>query len=261
MDYCNPGAELDGRAVTDTTLRCSVTQGGVMGTLDHPVLPPMLYRFRPLRDEHQVRQEISAIRDQYIWCSTYRGMNDPMEGFYEPSRRLTKETRFSQLARDTYYEKRQIGICCFTDVRDNELMWSHYASNYSGICVAYNPKSLLEGLPRHAHLVRLSYGNSPPPMGVHDVRNTNEAAIRILSHKKANWVYEREWRVLAGLDRVDLQAPRCIREVYFGHRIQPHVRALLTDALGRLPIQIFEMRVSGYSHSWTKIKRVGEVIE
>ncbi|MGY3034301.1 hypothetical protein ACVIIV_003471 [Bradyrhizobium sp. USDA 4354] len=41
--------------------------------------------------------------------------------------------------------KPKIGICCFSDTNDNELMWAHYAANYSGICVAYLAERLTSG--------------------------------------------------------------------------------------------------------------------
>lgn len=230
-----------------------------MAVLDPPVLPAMLYRFRPLRDD-TLAHEISAIREEYIWCSTYRQMNDPMEGFYEPSRRLQRRTRFTRLAKEILDEKRGLGICCFTDIKDNELMWSHYASNYAGICVGYSPTTLIKGLPPNAHVVKVSYGNTPPPVGIHNVRSANEAGIRILSHKKANWIYEREWRVLGTQGRINLLEPRCVREVFFGSRILPQHSLKLRQNLDNLPIQISEMKVSGYTHSWTRIKRVNEVI-
>jgi hypothetical protein len=79
-----------------------------------------------------------------------------MEGFYRPSQRVQNLDAYAQLAHDLFGQKQAIGACCFSDIHDNELMWTHYAGNYSGICVSYRARKLLEGLPDHAHLVRLS---------------------------------------------------------------------------------------------------------
>jgi hypothetical protein len=124
--------------------------------LERPVLPPYLYRYRKINSA-VVYQEVDAIRETYLWYSTYKAMNDPMEGFFEPNRRFLKDDNYNRASQDISYQKIQIGICCFSDTCDNELMWSHYTENYSGICIGYAPKALLSGLPNNSRLVRVAY--------------------------------------------------------------------------------------------------------
>ncbi len=50
----------------------------------------------------------------------------------------TSEPAWRQTYREILNAKRAIGIACFTETYDNELMWAHYAHNYSGICIAYS---------------------------------------------------------------------------------------------------------------------------
>jgi hypothetical protein len=66
-------------------------------------------------------------------------MNDPMEGFYAPSTRFQNQSDFRNAARRIFDEKQGVGICCLTDTHDNELMWTHYAENYRGICIGVSP--------------------------------------------------------------------------------------------------------------------------
>jgi hypothetical protein len=169
--------------------------------LDLPILPPYLHRYRKINDE-TIDQELAAIKQKYLWFSTYKEMNDPMEGFFEPTGRFQKETNYKRAVRDIYDEKIRIGICCFSDTHDNELMWSHYTDNYSGICVGYAPANLIEGLPNDTRLVRVAYGTKPPDITGSDASDPRKAAIKVLSHKKASWLYEREWRVLGPIHRV-----------------------------------------------------------
>jgi hypothetical protein len=225
----------------------------MVAKLDQPVLPPYLYRYRKITDD-LLDQEIEAITQQYLWCSTYRAMNDPMEGFYEPTSRLQKDSRFRHVVRQILDSKLAFGICCFSDTKDNEVMWAHYASNNAGICVAYRPTVLIEGLPEGAHLARLSYGGAPPAINQADAFDVKSAAIKILSHKKANWIYEREWRVLGPLQRVDIGSKGCIGEVYLGSLMQPAHRVKITNAFQGGKIKLFEMRVQQYEHKWTELK-------
>jgi hypothetical protein len=221
-----------------------------------PILPPYLHRYRKI-DDGTIDQEIAAIIETYLWFSTYKEMNDPMEGFFEPARRFQKDSNYARAARDIYYEKIRIGICSFSDTHDNELMWPHYTRNYSGICVGYAPQNLIDGLPNHAHLVRVSYGAKPPDISATDAANTNRAAIKVLSHKKASWQYEREWRVLGPTGRLNIRSKACVRDVRFGMNIKPEHKAKLLAALRGHPIRIAEMeRVSDYSHNWMKVQNI-----
>lgn len=114
-----------------------------MAHIDPPVLPPRLYRYRKVPSLELVERELSAISKDYLWCSHYRGLNDPMEGIYGASIWLTQQPTFKRLVGDIRNQKSSLGICCFSDTYDNELMWAHYTDNYSGICVEYSTKQLL----------------------------------------------------------------------------------------------------------------------
>ena len=220
--------------------------------VDKPVLPPVLYRYRGLREDDQdcLAREIDAIRNQTLYCSRYKALNDPMEGFFEPSLRFQQDTAFSKAARRMVFDAKQdIGICCFSDTYDNELMWTHYARNYTGICVGYRTKELIEGLSDRVHLVRVAYDSTPPKLGKSDW-NAYLMAIKILSHKKANWIYEREWRLLADIGPLRIESARCIVELRLGSRLSPQHRELLLEAFRDSGIKISTMTVNDYTHRW-----------
>jgi hypothetical protein len=133
-------------------------------------------------------------------------------------------------------------------------MWAHYADNYSGICIEYDARTLLDGLPDHVRLVRLAYGDSPPTIAEADALNTTTAARKILSHKKLNWAYEREWRVLGRNGINEYGDERCVKAVYFGSRIDSVHRVEMIDALKDLHIAFFDMKVAGYEHKFSPLE-------
>src|SRR5262245_23966877 len=161
-----------------------------MAELARPVLPEFLYRYRSIPSPAVLRRELAAITQQRLWFSRYEILNDPMEGFYQHSRGAAKSNDVEEKANLLLREKAKIGICCLSDTKDNELMWTHYAGNYMGICVGYRTQRLLEGLSSEVHLVRLAYGGSPPEISDTDMNDHPTTAIKILSHKKSNWIYE-----------------------------------------------------------------------
>ncbi len=136
-------------------------------------------------------------------------------------------------------------------------MWSHYTVNYSGICVGYVPQHLIDSLPYNAHLVRVAYGTKPPDINAKDGANPNGAAIKVLSHKKASWLYEREWRVLGPIHRVDITSKDCLREVRLGMNMNPDHKYKLLAALSGRAVRVEEMeRVSDYSHKWFRVQNI-----
>ncbi len=230
-----------------------------MAQIDPPPLPPRLYRYRDVSSVELAAQELDAISNGYLWCSRYRDLNDPMEGIYGTSPWLAKQLRFNNLAGEILNHKRSLGICCFSDNHDNELLWAHYAKNYSGICVAYSTRELRSGLDDDVHLVRVAYDGSPPRIGKDYQQHPQRAARTILSHKKSCWLYEREWRLLTNSNAVDVPGRLkiakggSVKAVYLGPRIENEARAKLVEDLTRIKIPIHTMKVSGYEHEWAPL--------
>jgi DUF2971 family protein len=156
-----------------------------------PDLPPRLYRYCRLGRPNDVYNEISAFQQRYVYASTYKRMNDPMEGFYEPIGRSKNKPRWRELYREILNAKRATGLACFSETLDNELMWAHYAENYSGICIGYSAAKLRDNLPDSARLVRVAYAESPIYLSKYDRGDIIKAAQKILSQKKFNWAYHR----------------------------------------------------------------------
>ena len=71
-----------------------------MANLRQPILPHRLYRFRALRDKQDLRREIASIQENYLYCAGFSQMNDPMEGFFNPSKRLGRNSNYGTTIRD-----------------------------------------------------------------------------------------------------------------------------------------------------------------
>jgi len=81
--------------------------------------------------------------------------------------------------------KSKLGIACFTETHEDVLMWAHYASSYSGMCLSYSGYELEKGLSDRVNLVRLAYVDGVPVLEPRHASRTDKAAIQILSQKKA----------------------------------------------------------------------------
>jgi hypothetical protein len=200
-----------------------------------------------------VQQEIDSILKKYLFCSSFTRMNDPMEGFYRPSKVLSGKSDYKDIVREITDIKSNVGIACFTETYEDVLMWTHYAGNYTGICLAYSTKELLAGLPNHISLVRLAYVDEPPLINPSQITNVGNAATRILSQKKYNWAYEREWRILGSVGPVEIGRTQAIKAVYFGSRVELQHRQKILSRIQGTGIKAYMMEVEGYDHTWEPI--------
>lgn len=176
-----------------------------------------------------------------------------MEGFYTPSEHLESESDYKFIISQIATQKLKIGLACFTETYENVLMWSHYAGNYTGICLSYDTQDLISGLPDSVKLVRLSYVDEPPVIYPDHVRNTQNAAVRILSQKKYNWAYEREWRILGPIGKIEIGRVQAVKEIYFGSRVALRHRQKILSRIQGTQIRAFMMDVDGYEHTWQPI--------
>jgi hypothetical protein len=81
-------------------------------------------------------------------------------------------------------------VLCLTTKPDNLLMWAHYASNHSGICIGFD-----SGLPPFDAAREVKYAEERPSVAVlHQDRPYAEVLEQVLFTKSRHWEYEAEWR-------------------------------------------------------------------
>ncbi len=131
-----------------------------MASIKNYVTPNRLYRYRSLEN---FERETEAIEKGYLFCAAYQKLNDPMEGRFAPSGRLRRNSAEHRAVREAVIEnKAQIGMCSFSEVYDHELMSTHYADRFRGICVSYNLGQLLKKLGGGYEFMRLYYNEVEP---------------------------------------------------------------------------------------------------
>lgn len=109
------------------------------------------------------------------------------------------------------------GVFCFSMVKDNILLWSHYANSHKGFCVGFNPVKLFYELFQNGvggGYVRYS-NDYPVIMPGTDVMEQ----IYIQVNTKSNcWAYEEEYRMdrFKGAKSKVVVQGSCIEEVNLG---------------------------------------------
>ena len=221
-----------------------------MARIDSYVQPQRLYRYRLFKN---LDRELEAIKEGYLYCARYMNLNDPMEGLFASGHLLREHKHFHEIREAIISTKSQIGICSFSEVYDHELMWAHYASQFTGICVGYSLSRLLKSLADNITFVRMSYNEKVPT--IH--RPRMEAGLQarmVLSNKNYRWLHEREWRLFATPGKAEYGDISCVTHVYLGSRMEPRSRERIKNELLPLRIRVSEMTIDKYSISF-KTKR------
>jgi hypothetical protein len=220
--------------------------GEPVAIIDSYVKPPKLYRYRSLAE---FDREVEAIERGYLFCAVFTTLNDPMEGLFSSSRHLRESDGYRTIRNAILENKSQLGMCSFSEVRNHELMWAHYAHQFSGICIAYSFSKLLKCLPEDISFVRMFYNETEPT--IHRTRKEpSNLAKMVLSYKNYRWLYEREWRMFAPQGRAYYRNTSCVTDVYLGSRISDAHREETTNRLKPLKIKLRNMTIKKYSISF-----------
>ena len=100
-----------------------------------------------------------------------------------------------ETSRDRDRLRRMLGICCFSEKRDNILMWAHYAKQHTGFCLEFDiDNDFFRPITR---AIKVEYDSLLPEIDIMQLRNypRNELAEKLLT-KANDWEYEKEWRIV-----------------------------------------------------------------
>ena len=143
-----------------------------------------------------------------------------------------------------------LAIDCF-----NLLMWSHYASNEKGICIAYD-FSDEEYFKQHSSILPIIYYNKRPQipwescLAYYDNPQAilGEVTEGLLTKSKA-WEYEQEWRVIVPKDAGQYFKMPPIKCIYLGNKIEADYKQKVLDIARERNIPVYQMHLNSTSYT------------
>ncbi|HUW18561.1 MAG TPA: DUF2971 domain-containing protein [Sedimentisphaerales bacterium] len=92
-------------------------------------------------------------------------------------------------------QTKKLGICCFTEIKDNILMWAHYAKQHTGFCLEFDVNNdFFRPLMR---AIRVEYATTLPIINVLRLDTYPKGKLgETLLIKATDWRYEQEWRIV-----------------------------------------------------------------
>lgn len=187
-------------------------------------LPKVIYRYMPYH--HERISDLLQNGKLFMPCPAM--FNDPFDCSF--NKQVNKE-----------FEKYAIG--CFSDKRDNILMFSHYAEKHTGFCVGFNTIAFVESLesrnpPLLPSLRSVFYFKKLPPLSIE-----NRPAL-CATCKDEIWSYEREYRIfMENPENNNFPAPSAtfafdrnsIAEIIYGCKMEDRVLAECKKLVSDLP--------------------------
>lgn len=145
-------------------------------------------------------ESLDSKQTLYLFLYYYSNLkNNPkeipkiIEEYYDDLYKIQSEY---QLKMNKLYQQ-SIFISCFSEKKDSILMWSHYASNHTGICIEYDFKQCGSDhfLTKNLHPVIYS-----PKIFDFTAYKESENRINVTTNasltKSEIWSYENEWRLI-----------------------------------------------------------------
>lgn len=143
--------------------------------------------------------EIKRILNDHIEADIFEYESDEI-AFYPTSERRINVGGDLFYASD--FKKGIPEVCCFSEINNSILMWSHYANNHKGICLSFRSKLIEERhcleLDSHDYpFIEVFYSkNTPSAVNMLEKEERGRKLSEFLITKHSDWEYEHEYRLL-----------------------------------------------------------------
>ncbi len=105
---------------------------------------------------------------------------------------LKRQALLVDLDKGMRSEVAKLAVYCLSEVRDNILMWAHYADSHKGVCLRFKASS---STPFFGRAQQVNYQIDRPK--VDPIHNSRDDQTRNALLTKADyWSYEKEWRIV-----------------------------------------------------------------
>jgi hypothetical protein len=234
-----------------------------------------LYKYRSLGSDEQRNRARTTIVDSKLYFAQPREFNDPFDCFPVPKRMTEAQVKKvitdvwrkhkpQQSRRDRRAELKgakerignfedrvramvdevvnSVGVLSLSEKPDDVLMWSHYSTSHTGICLRFK---VLAEKPFFVQALPVRYQAERPVL---DLINDDAHAqsTKALLTKADYWSYEKEWRIIEH-DKgpgVHIFPPALLDGIILGAATSKDDRALVRKWIveRRLPTELLQAR-------------------
>ena len=138
----------------------------------------------------------------------------------------------------------KIKICSLSSEDDNFLMWSHYANEHKGICIAYDISKIKEYnktiLKKVIYTKKIQIHKPYNHIFENPILNEEKNFISLFYLKHKNWKYEKEYRIITYEDYDFINLP--IKAIYFGMNADMNHINLVKNFIKDKNIELYKIK-------------------
>ena len=218
-------------------------------------VPDYFYKFT------NAERAIGIIKERQLWFSKPENFNDPFDCNinlidFEPNEdqikmvindklqgnRKAKREEIRKNKRNAYRIRNQFaeqanemyqnsGVCCFSERKDNILLWGHYADNHKGVCLKFS-----NDISKIATMTgKVNYRDKYEKASFFN--DKGNAVYHLIFTKSKDWNYEREIRCVRILDygKTDFSI-EYLTEIIFGCRTEKSIIKKIKNEVSKLKL-------------------------
>ena len=178
----------------------------------------------------------------------------------EDAHRFVKKMAESKQSKEDYIKRKSelfqkivfqsFGICSFSEVPDDILMWSHYSDSHKGLCVVFNRSQ--DNMLAHSRPIEYPEDDEFPYINYW--LGPNEPQLdefeKIILTKSKHWKYEKEWRLIERPAVIDKHyrghsitySDEMLSGIIFGSRMDSKAKKTIRDSLTGKAVSFYEAR-------------------
>jgi hypothetical protein len=225
--------------------------------------PRNLYKY--FKPDHY---SLDSLKNQYLYFSNPINFGDEYDCL------ISDDVSIKKLLKDSKVFNEELGVCCFSTIPDNDLLWDHYAGGFKGFVIKY--KNTDEFIPYgkeatiKSHVIYLNNNGSNHPnfiqtvksmVGKHTPEVVESWQRQIIFHhelcrKRQIYAYEKEYRFISlfahEFGRKIKYPIENIDTIYIGNKIKPdYLRKLIQILKNNKSIKI---KLLEHDYQMQKIK-------
>lgn len=225
-----------------------------------------------------------SISNQTLWFSSYLKFNDPFEakkpiahgsdeatienflrmsidnnGINESNNYVLKKIAEwkenpmiveKEIKSDIERQFCNLGICCFSEIKDDILMWSHYANGHKGVCLEFDISNELlfkdTYNPNNIYPYKINYPVDNTFQKLFDPSILpEESLLGYLVTKSNRWQYEQELRIFGQCGTRKFNH-NCLSAIYFGTSVDKDQKKAIINICSKIypNINFYQMSIN-----------------
>ena len=229
-------------------------------------VPETLFRYRPISSKswaNLLDRELKSLEKAYLWFSSFEDLNDPMEGYIEHSIHtvikqislLADTSQLADVATSFLNTRKTTAVCSMSTSYENGMMWSLYANTHQGLCIEYEPRSIMDWMVESMPLLPVVYSQKPPLlfnslndfMSIMNEQNFEQIATSMLATKVEHWRGEEEFRFIKPKPGKFHHHVEAIKSITIGAKQNDtDVIYKVKSAANKIGVPVYKANLKGY---------------